>query len=620
MAIDLISPDELSAYRQHVLHHLWRASGLKSWTDSRVFLESPSSAYRAVRGTNRLHVTVPPDNGTRWVLGDLGVDALLKTYSEDVPTYAHYTYDLYITTGWLKTSSDEYLRFRADPEAGKQEIWRSYNGCWTTITNGYTTQHDLTPIAWRDLPDHVRRSYMHTLARNIIDPVLRHQHQQTIDSLGNQRGSHGRIYWRGRWMTAHHYQCLKDAFREFADMLADPDTQNCEIMAELLEDVSDAGGPASDMYAIWNRECEIGNEVDHASGCGHYHTGRNYSVHGGGTVCEPCLEEDYVWAEDVGDYVLEEDAHYYNGAWHYYEEDDEDYEDDDGYPSGVFSYGANVLDYCAPDTRIVPSIYGEFLLGVELEVEALRAEVSEASEDTADFFDGYAILKHDGSLGRGGFEIVTAPRGLPEHIEVFKGWEPHSSLRAWDTGRCGMHVHISSQAFTQATLGKFIEFINSPANDQFIEAIAGRHPDTNDNAAEYCQREGTLHTGNPKKTVEGKSSQRYRMVNTQNLSRSECRRLGMHEGHACGKAIDTIELRIFRATLKKERLLAQIEFAHAAVMFCRWASFRALTGREFLVWLQDMAGQYPNLARWFGVRANTKKVDPQPKVRETADV
>src|SRR5690606_33946938 len=134
------------------------------------------------------------------------------------------------------------------------------------------------------------------------------------------------------------------------------------------------------------------------------------------------------------------------------------------------------------------------------------------------------------------------------------------------------------------------------------------------------QREGTLHTGNPKKTVEGKSNQRYRMVNTQNLSRSECRRLGMHEDHACGKAIDTIELRIFRATLKKERLLAQIEFTHAAVMFCRWASFRALTGREFLVWLQDMAGQYPNLARWFGVRANTKKVDPQPKVRETADV
>ena len=63
------------------------------------------------------------------------------------------------------------------------------------------------------------------------------------------------------------------------------------------------------------------------------------------------------------------------------------------------------------------------------------------------------------------------------------------------------------------------------------------------------------------------------------------------------------ELRIFRASLKKERLLAQIEFTHASVMFCRVASWRDLNGTSFVKWLKTVAGQYPALVKWYGVRA-----------------
>ena len=64
-----------------------------------------------------------------------------------------------------------------------------------------------------------------------------------------------------------------------------------------------------------------------------------------------------------------------------------------------------------------------------------------------------------------------------------------------------------------------------------------------------------------------------------------------------------MELRIFRASLKKERLLAQIEFTHAAVTFCRTASWHQLSGDDFKAWLATGAAlQYKNLARWFGVR------------------
>jgi hypothetical protein len=65
---------------------------------------------------------------------------------------------------------------------------------------------------------------------------------------------------------------------------------------------------------------------------------------------------------------------------------------------------------------------------------------------------------------------------------------------------------------------------------------------------------------------------------------------------------NTVELRIFRASLKKERLLAQIEFTHASVMFCRVASWRDLNGTSFVKWLKTVAGQYPALVKWYGVR------------------
>jgi hypothetical protein len=63
-----------------------------------------------------------------------------------------------------------------------------------------------------------------------------------------------------------------------------------------------------------------------------------------------------------------------------------------------------------------------------------------------------------------------------------------------------------------------------------------------------------------------------------------------------------VELRIFRASLKKERLLAQIEFAHAVVFFCRASSYRELNGTSFLKWLKTTDNRYPHLSDWFGIR------------------
>lgn len=366
--------------------------------------------------------------------------------------------------------------------------------------------------------------------------------------------------------------------------------------------------------------------------CGHIHWyDEGGTVHDGEEVCQACLDEDYTYCSDTSEYHHNDDVYEHSdGEYRTYpeEDDDDDYydEDDDDdyeYPSraNIRGYNSNVLDYYAKDVNIDPSSYGEFLMGIELEVVPTRDRIAAAIHTHENLCDGYAIMKDDSSLHSGGFEIVTAPRGITEHVKRFKAWEPYNTLRAWDPGCCGLHTHISSQAFTAVTLGKFVEFINADYNQKLITRIAGRHPISDDQSRQFCRREGDMYVANPKKTMEYKSTSRYTMVNTANLSRHEARRLGLRnwDDYSQG-SINTVELRIFRASLNKNRMLAQIEFAHAAVNFCRWASMRQLTEEHFTKWLKDTAGIYPHLAKWYGVKANRTSVAICPKVLAEAEV
>lgn len=446
---------------------------------------------------------------------------------------------------------------------------------------------------------------------------------------------HRSFPFRGTNLPDHCTLRIRARLKEIGQMIAaahrgeQPDVCDFMYAIELVRGyVSDA--VANNITDAWNAVCHCGDEVQVAE-CGH--VTRSDETHNtyDGDVCEECFDNEYVFVENTEDYRNRSDVYQHSdGDYYTYEEEDEDdyYDEDDDddreeYASCIRGYSTDVLEYLSADPTIRPSLFGEFLMGIELEVMPLRGSRRESAEDTYGHFDGdYVVLKADGSLeGRGdyadGFEIVTAPRGLKEHIKKFKSWEPHSALRAWDTGKCGLHVHISSKAFSPTTLGKFIEFINARENDSLIMEIAGRSPESNHNAAEYCQREGAVYTGNPKKNLDGKSTDRYRMINVANMTNREAERLGLKEQN--GRKFNTVELRIFKATLSKPRLLAQIEFAHAAVMFCRWASMRELHRDNFLKWLKMSAGLYPHLAKWFGVKANTNKVEVDPPIRQTAE-
>ena len=434
--------------------------------------------------------------------------------------------------------------------------------------------------------------------------------------------------WHCTTVYPQHFLQARNLYRDLgkkvAQAIKDDDTVPLEQF--IMEDCKDVAG-VDQVSVFQNIRLQSSLELSITEcDCGHLeYDSETHSVgqgHRADTWCDLCFQEDAVYVENRDEYWSRDDAHYHesDGCYYSYEEDEYDEDDDDSQDSDLLmSYSTNVLNYLTKDSRIQSSPHGDFLMGIEFEMEtkegcSVNAAVSDVRSQLGEH---YCVCKSDGSLGSYGLEIVTAPRGLAEHIKNFKRWEIDSSYRAWDTKRCGLHVHIDSHAFTQMTLGKFIMLINSETNVDFIRKIAGRHPHTDDQARSYCASEYQEVLVNPSKAVKGKSHERYRMVNLQNLGVKESKRLTSTTAYD-GK-YDTVELRIFRASLSKTRMLAQIEFTHACVNFCRVASWRDLNQVSFVKWLKTVSSIYPNLADWYGVRRRTAKVTAEAQCGDAVE-
>jgi hypothetical protein len=437
--------------------------------------------------------------------------------------------------------------------------------------------------------------------------------------------------WRGvPRLTAQQYLELRRAFKESTDFSEAVRAAVVDGALSDLAEVLEGMLPGSVVELVCDNEWlnEVTGGMLIRADCGHVEysdevaTARNDQ-----TYCRRCAEEDLVYvtecrAADRGWY-RRDDVYYWESDGEYHLEPEPEPEDGDEAHPLLYGWGAStgILDH---DRSFVPSWYGDFTMGVELEVETSDYDRGDALEDCDRQLNRgrlYAMFKRDGSLDDSrGFEIVTAARRLADHIEAFKKWQPYDGLRSWDAGNCGMHVHIDSRAFTALTLGKFLQFYNDPANERFIRSIAGRHPDTDSQAKTYAARLD-CERPNPARIKKGAGSSRYKIVNLTNLTASEQKRLGVDVCRDSKGSYSTVEIRVFRGSLKKERLLAQIEFAHASVVFCRVAGMHELNGPSFITWLGSVAGQYKNLARWFGVYVpRPTKQRPAPAAHQTADV
>jgi len=183
---------------------------------------------------------------------------------------------------------------------------------------------------------------------------------------------------------------------------------------------------------------------------------------------------------------------------------------------------------------------GPIFYGVELEVECDEFYVA---HKIIKIFDKFVLLKKDGSLNHG-FEIVTAPADMDiqkKNWEMFFSKNIEGIYSGLINDKCGMHVHCSRTPLTELTVSKILVFINAARNKSFIETIAERK--SNHYSKIF-----------PKKYSDIKNDiEKYNAVSL------------IHN--------ETVEFRIFKGTLRKERFFKNLEFVEALIKFCWESSF-----------------------------------------------
>ena len=101
-------------------------------------------------------------------------------------------------------------------------------------------------------------------------------------------------------------------------------------------------------------------------------------------------------------------------------------------------------------------------IGIELEVEF---DNSEDRDEFNSISSNWFYRERDGSLGNYGVEIITIPL-LPQDAKDEEMWRSLCNrlrkAKSWDTGRCGLHVHIGreilgkNEDIRQETLGRML--------------------------------------------------------------------------------------------------------------------------------------------------------------------
>ncbi len=238
---------------------------------------------------------------------------------------------------------------------------------------------------------------------------------------------------------------------------------------------------------------------------------------------------------------------------------------------GNFIHGNDVVNRngrtfcpdCAPTRDIhdysykpTPRFYGGVdenaaFMGVELEADGAGEDGNNARKVLDIANDPYRVLycKHDGSLS-GGFEMVSFPCTLEWHMTKFP-WKSilkkvrSMGYRSHDSGNCGLHVHISRRAFganpeeQDINIMKLLFFF-----EKFWTKMVRFSRRNEPQLQRWAKRYGMKRT--PEELLNtAKGSERYYAVNLCNAK--------------------TIELRLFRGTLKYSTFMATLQFCHELV-------------------------------------------------------
>jgi hypothetical protein len=217
---------------------------------------------------------------------------------------------------------------------------------------------------------------------------------------------------------------------------------------------------------------------------------------------------------------------------------------------------------------------GRLHFGVEVEVNTRDRAMNRALADLAELdTNGMFYCKSDSSIGSG-FEVVSHPftfTFMQENEDAFAAlFKLRENCQGYSAPRCGMHVHMSSDAFSHFHLLKFIRFFYR--NPAFIERVSRREPGRMDEWAR-CSLSGNDRDITIAKK-EASQSARYSALNFQPRS--------------------TIECRIFRSTLSPRLFYGNIEFLKSAYDFTKSYGLNELSVDRFISHTRECGKMFKN--------------------------
>jgi hypothetical protein len=316
----------------------------------------------------------------------------------------------------------------------------------------------------------------------------------------------------------------------------------------------------SDTCSFCYERVHLEMNLEYCESCNNYEEPNNFvfSSNRDTEICNRCYRNNYVECSNCGRDYIEARNH------ECYREDDED-------ENSLYCYSYK------PDPRFFGT--APYHLGIELEVECGRGvrnpTISEGVEEVYGCLGrNRTYLKSDGSLNNG-FEIVTHPHSLDEYHKLdwsFLDNLKSQNFRSWNTETCGLHVHISRTAYTNKShMLRFIKFIYD--NKKQVQLLSGRSSDW----ARFNDKGRLIHKISDSGYFVGDGH--YSAVNTENS--------------------ETLEVRVFRGSLRKERVLSAIEFVHCSTEYTRNMKVvpkdRPMAWTRFCSYLVDKTDQYPNL-------------------------
>ena len=269
------------------------------------------------------------------------------------------------------------------------------------------------------------------------------------------------------------------------------------------------------------------------------------------TLCDYCYSDYYFTCAECGDIVHLDygetvDGYYYCSACA------EEYRG----PIQPYSY------------KPIPVFFGGSSgYGIELEIDEGDYK-REAAAAIAEAGGDHIYLKEDGSLSSSGFEIVTHPATLSYHVERFP-WVAiceaalSYGYRSHDTNTCGLHIHASRSLFgislmeQDLTIAKVMLLFDRWYNSHIVQ-FARRNLS---NMRRWADK--------PDADIQPSDNENSAIYKAKNTAKHRYKAINLCNSH-------TVEFRIFRGTLKRNTIIASIQWVDVLIRFCRTTPLKDL--------------------------------------------